>query len=471
MRSFTLPILFAGSAAARIFNLETRADGCKDVHIFLAKGNNEPYPGRQGKLVNAICDGLPSCDYEDILFNNPGGSDYCVATNEGMVNGKAQVIAYNEKCPDSKLVLSGFSQGGDVVSSILAGGGGDIFGCTYPATTPLGASSKAGKQIAAAMTFGDVRHTANQPWNVLDGASGQGVVPRTPDMLAELARYGATFRDYCNAGDGVCGDGNIVDEHLNYFDKYSNIAAEFVHERLRAFSGPASTSTSASSAVSTSKTPSATKSVASSTFSHPNNATVTTGHNSGTTSAPDVSVTVPHHGNNPGVTSRPAPITTVITQTLTVTEDCESKGSTFFETVTLTAKCPICTKIPEYATVTDLYEGPTTTGTQGAFVSNGNHFPVQTGTAQPGNGPKWTTFTTAGHVTTAYIPGGSAQPSSGLGGKPGNSDSNGNGPESPTKPSSASGNSPAAPSAPVSGAAAMVPHFTAIVALLAMMVF
>lgn len=33
---------------------------CDDVHMFLARGNNEPYPGRQAALVEAVCDGLKS---------------------------------------------------------------------------------------------------------------------------------------------------------------------------------------------------------------------------------------------------------------------------------------------------------------------------------------------------------------------------------------------------------------------------
>lgn len=117
------PAAFVLGVAAQ----ETGSDECQDVHIFLARGNNEPYPGRQGKLVNAICSGLSSCDYEDIEFYNPLPAPYCESVTEGAANGIKQITAYNERCPDAKLVVSGYSQGGQVVGDVLGGGGGTLF--------------------------------------------------------------------------------------------------------------------------------------------------------------------------------------------------------------------------------------------------------------------------------------------------------------------------------------------------------
>jgi acetylxylan esterase len=116
-------------ALANLELVEPRQDdgACKDVHVFLARGNNEPYPGRQGSLVGAICGGLESCDYEDIQFYNPLEAPYCESLNEGARNGNAQITAYNERCPDTKLVVSGYSQGAHVVGDVLGGGGGVFF--------------------------------------------------------------------------------------------------------------------------------------------------------------------------------------------------------------------------------------------------------------------------------------------------------------------------------------------------------
>lgn len=124
-----------------------RDDSCKDVHIFLAKGNNEPYPGRQGKLAGAICYGLDSCDYEDIQYYNPVEADYCASVTEGAQNGLSQVTAYAARCPDAKLVLSGYSQGAQIVGDVLGGGGGVFFNnCTQPVNAALDPTTSPGNK-------------------------------------------------------------------------------------------------------------------------------------------------------------------------------------------------------------------------------------------------------------------------------------------------------------------------------------
>jgi hypothetical protein len=121
--------------------------GCDDVHVFIAKGNNEPYPGRQGKLVAAICDGIANCDYEDIQFYNPLPAPYCQSVAEGARNGVDQITEYNARCPDTKLVVSGYSQGGQVAGDILGGGGGVLFeDCQQPGNAGIPANSAAGKK-------------------------------------------------------------------------------------------------------------------------------------------------------------------------------------------------------------------------------------------------------------------------------------------------------------------------------------
>jgi predicted esterase len=45
--------------------------------------------------------------------------------------------AYNQKCPDSELILLGYSQGGAVAQNILSGGGGKVFECELPSNPAL----------------------------------------------------------------------------------------------------------------------------------------------------------------------------------------------------------------------------------------------------------------------------------------------------------------------------------------------
>lgn len=228
---------------------------CSSVHVFLAKGGNEPYPGRQGKLAGAICYGLPSCDYEDILYYNANGSDYCAGVSEGDRNGLAQLTAYADRCPDAKLVLSGYSQGANIVGDLLGGvvsGEGRIFDeCDVDPSPALDPSTSPGDKrewyserpvvvrvanavaVAAILLFGDVRHVANQSYNVLAGSVYDSAgSTRFPDSTTLMGRWSGIMRSYCDGQDPICatssGGPYVVANHLSYFDVYSDEAAEWV---------------------------------------------------------------------------------------------------------------------------------------------------------------------------------------------------------------------------------------------------
>jgi hypothetical protein len=250
--------LVAGVASAASVELHPRqmvTDTCAEVHLFLSRGNNEPYPGRQGAIVSAVCKGLKSCDYEDIQMHNAGSDEYCGAVSEGTENGVNQIIAYNKRCPNSKLVVSGFSQGAHVVGDIFGGGGGSFFqGCQTKMTPNIPFNTPAGQAIAAIVTFGDVRHAANQPYNYLDGATHWGLFPRNSQQLANAATFAGVWRDYCAAGDPICAGGDKTEQHLDYFDVYTPEVAEYIHQKLAAVSAGPSVSVSAAPTKSASNT-------------------------------------------------------------------------------------------------------------------------------------------------------------------------------------------------------------------------
>ncbi|KAI9170649.1 putative carboxylesterase Culp3 [Paramyrothecium foliicola] len=244
-KSILRAAVVAGVASAASVELQPRqmvTETCAEVHMFLSRGNNEPYPGRQGALVTAVCKGLESCDYEDIQMQNALSDEYCGAVSEGTANGVNQIIAYNKRCPNSKLVVTGFSQGAHVVGDIFGGGGGSFFqGCQTKATPNLPFNTPAGQAVAAIVTFGDVRHAANQPYNYLGGATHWGLFPRNSQQLANAATFAGVWRDYCNAGDPICAGGDVTEEHLNYFQVYTPEVAEYIHQKLAAASAGSNT--------------------------------------------------------------------------------------------------------------------------------------------------------------------------------------------------------------------------------------
>ncbi|CAI6332999.1 unnamed protein product [Periconia digitata] len=222
---------------------------CEDVVLFWARGNDAPYhDGRTSPLIDATCAKLAaqgtSCDYIDVQFDATYGGPFCDQIAEGARNGVAQVTAFNSKCPNTKIVMNGYSQGAQVTGDILGGPGG-----CEKVSDGLDSNSAAGKAIAAALLWGDVRHTANQPYNVLDGA-GSEVYPRTGNDLALINRYSSVLRSYCAAGDPVCAGGDVVADHLNYFELYTNDAAAWIVSMVNKVL-PTSSSAPSSSASST----------------------------------------------------------------------------------------------------------------------------------------------------------------------------------------------------------------------------
>lgn len=120
---------------------------CDDVHFFLARGNNEPYPGRQAALVAATCSGLSSCGYEDLIYSALYTDLSCQTTYDGAIAGHVQMAAYAASCPSSKLILAGYSQGAQIVTDILGGGGGVSFnGCIQPNTPALDRTTSPGNK-------------------------------------------------------------------------------------------------------------------------------------------------------------------------------------------------------------------------------------------------------------------------------------------------------------------------------------
>ena len=117
--------------------LENRQAGCSPVHLLVARGSNEwPGPGfeLQG-LANSIVWSRPGVTYESIdypaLFNE---SLYAGSVRDGTNAVKNQLTAYVQRCPGSKVVLLGYSQGAQIVGDALCGGNAAGAG---PVTPPI----------------------------------------------------------------------------------------------------------------------------------------------------------------------------------------------------------------------------------------------------------------------------------------------------------------------------------------------
>lgn len=162
-RALVSALLFASSALAVCTKLEDcpqfeklMTSDCQKYHHFLARGSTSPYPGHVIETVGKVCDALntaenpTACGYEDIKYlAQNGGERWCISSHEGALNGAAQMRNYTERCPESHLILMGFSQGGSVALDVVGGGGGLLWGCTQKDNPKMNITSAPGSKSNA----------------------------------------------------------------------------------------------------------------------------------------------------------------------------------------------------------------------------------------------------------------------------------------------------------------------------------
>jgi hypothetical protein len=125
---------------------------CDDVVLFMARGNDAPYhDSRTFPVVESTCAKLKaqgtSCDYMDIQFDVTLGGNFCNQIQEGARNGISQITSFNAKCPNTKIVINGYSEGSNVVGDVLGGASCD------GTTTSIDSNSAAGKASKFYTTF------------------------------------------------------------------------------------------------------------------------------------------------------------------------------------------------------------------------------------------------------------------------------------------------------------------------------
>ncbi|BBZ73645.1 cutinase family protein [Mycobacterium paraseoulense] len=188
---------------------------CPDVEVIFARGTNEP-PGL-GRVGDAFVDSLRQQTHLNIL---PYGVNYAASKlqlhgGDGANDTIDRVKKSVETCPNTKIVLGGYSQGASVMDIVA---GVPIGGITWGSSLP----AQYAPNIAAVATFGDVADRAG------------GTLP------SQSALLGSKAIDLCNPQDPIChaGQGNEWTGHTEgYVPVYTTQAAAFVASKLLAGSG------------------------------------------------------------------------------------------------------------------------------------------------------------------------------------------------------------------------------------------
>lgn len=189
------------------------ADDCADAEVVFARGTDEPKG--MGQVGNAFADSLREqtfgMDIATYAVDYDAGK-LQLGTGDGAKDAISHIKSTLATCPDTKIVLGGYSQGANVVN-ILAGN--PIVGIAWGAALP---SSLAGN-VAAIATFGNVANRAGT---------------KLPSQTALFAGKGI---DLCNPADPIChaGEGNAWSGHTDgYVPAYTTQAATFVASKLLA---------------------------------------------------------------------------------------------------------------------------------------------------------------------------------------------------------------------------------------------
>jgi cutinase len=185
------------------------ADACSDVEVVFARGTAEPVGvGRVGEaFVEALRSELPGKTVGVYAVNYPASYDFLKAT-DGANDASAHVQSVAATCPNTSIVLGGYSQGAAVVD-VITSPPGTLFGFANPMPANVV------DHVAAVAVFGNPSHRIGQPLTTLS------------------PQYGPKTIDLCNGDDPVCSTGEDRSAHSLYVQAgLTNQAADFVAARV-----------------------------------------------------------------------------------------------------------------------------------------------------------------------------------------------------------------------------------------------
>ncbi|TPG34393.1 cutinase family protein [Mycolicibacterium hodleri] len=191
----TIPTAGLGTASA---------DDCPDIEVVFARGTNEA-PGLGlvgGAFVDQLRDKVGGRSVGAYAVNYPATYDFLAAAN-GANDASAHIQYMMGACPNTRLVLGGYSQGAAVIDVIAA--------VPFPAigfTNPLPPNTP--DFVAGLVAFGNPSAKLGLP-------------------LTSSPVWGGRSIDLCNGGDPVCQtNGEDVPAHKAYAGGPTNTAANFV---------------------------------------------------------------------------------------------------------------------------------------------------------------------------------------------------------------------------------------------------
>jgi cutinase len=187
-----------------------QADPCPAVQVVFARGTGEP--DGIGRVGEAFVDALrPLAKGKSVAVyavNYPATRDFLRAA-DGANDASLFVQNTAATCPDTRIVLGGYSQGAAVIDAITVADQPTL-GFTQPMPADVA------NHVAAVAVFGNpsIRLLGNP-------------------LTALSPLYGSKTIDLCNGADPVCSNGDDVAAHSLYVQSgLTTQAAQFVADRI-----------------------------------------------------------------------------------------------------------------------------------------------------------------------------------------------------------------------------------------------
>ncbi|OBG53319.1 cutinase family protein [Mycolicibacterium fortuitum] len=168
------------------------APDCPDIEVVFARGTDEPAGiGNVGKaFVDTLRPMVKGSTVGTYAVKYPASWDFMKAA-AGATDMSKRVQATAARCPKTKIVMGGYSQGAAVVDVVATS---PIAGLGYTAPLPAAVVPR----VASVVVFGNPSARLGQP-----------LTRMSPD-------FGARTADLCNTNDPICSLGRDWNAHITY---------------------------------------------------------------------------------------------------------------------------------------------------------------------------------------------------------------------------------------------------------------
>jgi hypothetical protein len=198
------------------------SSGCAAVSIITARASGEAAgEGIIGALAQAVqTDSAQSVSRASVSY--PATlNNYASSSAQGTSALKTQLTNLVNSCPNSKVVLLGYSQGAHVIGDVVAGGGGGSLGATTAAI-----STSVSGHVVAMVQMGDPRFVAGKSFDKGTNTTHASMFPRGANMA--LDPFASRLQSFCDNNDPFCAGGNNTNVHLTYLNRYQSQAESFI---------------------------------------------------------------------------------------------------------------------------------------------------------------------------------------------------------------------------------------------------